>query len=90
MKKKGIIILIIVIIIFGLAYLFSQESEEKESCNSNNDCKLIYNNCKCEATLKTDPRSSLENNNEVCKWNICQGTNVTAICLNNKCVRNDK
>lgn len=91
-KKTGIIILIPIIVIFALAYLFFQETEKdkKENCNNDDECKLIYNNCECKAVLKTDPRSSLENNNEICKWNICQGANVTAICINNKCMRSDK
>ena len=60
-----------------------------EECDSDNDCKLIYNNCDCEVILRSDQRTSLENDNTVCIWNICRGTNVTAICRDNKCVRSD-
>ena len=55
-------------------------------CDSDSDCKLIYSNCDCEATTLTDSRTSLTDN-KICKWNICHGTNVSAICIDNKCVK---
>lgn len=96
MKKFIIpVAILIVIFIITLSYIFFQkervETPLSVKCIMDSDCKLIYNNCDCEAVPINDSRTFLESNqNEVCKWNICHGTNVTAVCRNNECVRNDK
>lgn len=92
MKKYTILIIILVIVVLAVAYFLQKEQPESPStfeCVTDNDCKLIYSNCDCEAVLISDLRTSLESN-EICKWNICYGTNVTAICRNNRCVRSDQ
>ncbi|MDO8668360.1 MAG: DUF5667 domain-containing protein [bacterium] len=65
------------------------ETPSSVKCTVNNDCKLIYSNCDCEVVSINDPKTFLDNNNEICKWNICHETNVTAVCRDNKCIRSD-
>ncbi len=92
MKKYAIPIIIFaaVVIIIIMGYIFLQkELVLTPECTTDNDCKLIYSNCDCEATSISDPRNSLVSN-EICKWNICYGTNVTVVCRNNKCARSDQ
>lgn len=74
------------------------ETSPNLECVTDNDCKLIYSNCSC-VSMPLDDSSLIENDprvdflerekDKICKWNICHGTNVTAICKNNKCVRSD-
>ena len=81
-----VIVLMVIIIIATAGYfLFSQN----KSCFSDNDCKLIYNGCSCEAVHKNDRTTTLPDNGIVCEVNDCENRNVSAICSNNQCVRSD-
>ena len=66
----------------------TKEDDNSNYCNSDSDCKLIYSSCNCKAVSINDSRNSLEKSNEICKWNICRGTNVTAVCKENICSKN--
>lgn len=57
-------------------------------CKSADDCKLIYSNCGCEAVRQSDPRTELRSD-AVCKWNLCHGTKVEAVCRSGRCCRSD-
>lgn len=57
-------------------------------CKAADDCKLIFSNCGCEAVRRGDPRTELASD-AVCKWNICHGTKVEAVCRSGRCCRSD-
>ena len=58
------------------------------ACASAGDCRLIYSNCGCEAVTLSDPRTELRSD-AVCKWNLCHGTKVEAVCRSGRCCRSD-
>jgi len=91
MRRNIILATIIVVAVIITAVYFLQKTTRGiiNFCYADSDCKLIYSNCDCEAVPINDPRTSLEND-AICKWNICHGTNVTAICINNGCFRSDQ
>ncbi|MBI5744011.1 MAG: hypothetical protein HY952_05635 [Elusimicrobia bacterium] len=56
-------------------------------CSSDKDCRLIYSNCDCAAVPTRDPRAVLEGNGAVCKWNLCLGHKLSAVCRQSRCVK---
>jgi hypothetical protein len=60
-----------------------------QQCETDQDCKLIYSACGCQAVLLGDPRLMWENDTATqCTGNECAGGQVQAICQNNQCQKN--
>jgi len=68
--------------------LIKNDKTANQTCQTGSYCKLIYNNCDCEAVNINDTRTqSDKDNDKVCKINQCSGVTppASAVCVNNLC-----
>lgn len=77
------------ILTIALVDMYTSGGYEMVGCSVDSDCRLIYNDCTCEAVLKNDERGTLEGD-KMCQVNECSLRGARAVCNNSQvCVRND-
>lgn len=77
--------------IWGLFFcLFSLTAQAATECQSDSDCRLLYDSCGCIVVFQSDPRETWDSGSpKQCKCNECNcGTNRwKAACVENKCTK---
>ena len=77
------------ILTIALVDMYISGGYEMVGCSVDSDCRLIYNDCTCEAVLTNDERGTLEGSQE-CRVNECSIKGVRAVCNDRQvCVKGD-
>lgn len=78
----------IILLIFAIVLLSS--CSKNSPCSSDDDCKLVYSSCGCEAVkIGVSPSKLWRIAEPTCIFNKCSAYNVTATCFQNTCTRSD-
>lgn len=97
MRKIIVLTIILALIIVADVFLYlnwnngelnnNEPNLPVSDCIDDEDCKIIYSSCSCEAVPIADPRTQIDNAGlPICEINSCDSLYSGAVCQENKCV----
>ena len=89
-RELSVSVFILVVVVVVCYFLpVGEEMMEDRSCLADSDCKLVYDNCGCEALNVNSYIHEDDRETEImCFWNSCRGQDAVAVCTMGTCAIN--